>query len=154
MASTSASGGESVVYTYKKLVVPVSMRSIYWKYFGFPASDDGEIITKLKIICILCKSQIAYNKNTSNLRMHLQNKHLQELINIESQIALDNTGKTKVVKKSLKLKPDVHLGIEENQNENNEYYMSEETSQVFHVDGNDVDENSFVYSQVAKKVGI
>lgn len=67
MASTSSSSG-SVVYTYKKLVVPVSMRSIYWKYFGFPASETGEIITKLKIICILCKSQIAYNKNTSNLR--------------------------------------------------------------------------------------
>lgn len=70
MASTSSSG-ESIVYTYKKLVVPVSMRSIYWKYFGFPASDDGEIITKLKIICILCKSQIAYNKNTSNLRYNI-----------------------------------------------------------------------------------
>lgn len=67
MATTSTSA-ESLVYTYKKLVVPVSMRSIYWKYFGFPASDKGEIITKLKIICILCKSQIAYNKNTSNLR--------------------------------------------------------------------------------------
>lgn len=59
---------EKHVYTYKKLVVPMSMRSIYWKYFGFPATDDGSILTKVKIVCILCKTQIAYNRNTSNLR--------------------------------------------------------------------------------------
>ena len=59
---------EKHVYTYKKLVVPMSMRSIYWKFFGFPATDDGNILTKVKIVCILCKTQIAYNRNTSNLR--------------------------------------------------------------------------------------
>lgn len=75
---------EKHVYTYKKLVVPMSMRSIYWKYFGFPATDDGSILTKVKIVCILCKTQIAYNRNTSNLRMHLQNKHAQELLELET----------------------------------------------------------------------
>lgn len=75
---------EKYTYTYKKLVVPPSMRSIYWKFFGFPATDDGDILTKVKIVCILCKTQIAYNRNTSNLRMHLQNKHAQELLELES----------------------------------------------------------------------
>lgn len=75
---------EKHTYKYKKLVVPISMRSIYWKFFGFPATDDGDILTKVKIVCILCKTQIAYNRNTSNLRMHLQNKHAQELLELES----------------------------------------------------------------------
>ncbi|XP_015516469.1 E3 SUMO-protein ligase ZBED1 isoform X1 [Neodiprion pinetum] len=75
---------EKHTYTYKKLVVPMSMRSIYWKFFGFPATDDGDILTKVKIVCILCKTQIAYNRNTSNLRMHLQNKHAQELMDLEA----------------------------------------------------------------------
>ncbi|XP_058793121.1 E3 SUMO-protein ligase ZBED1-like [Phymastichus coffea] len=75
---------EKHTITYKKLVVPQSMRSIYWKFFGFPADDDGEILTRVKIVCLLCKTQIAYNRNTSNLRMHLQNKHAQELHELES----------------------------------------------------------------------
>lgn len=74
---------EKHTFTYKKLVVPMSMRSIYWKFFGFPATDEGDILTKVKIVCILCKTQIAYNRNTSNLRMHLQNKHAQELLELE-----------------------------------------------------------------------
>lgn len=60
---------------YKKLVVPLRMRSVYWKYFGFPADEDGRILTKDKIVCILCKTQMIYNRNTSNLRMHLISKH-------------------------------------------------------------------------------
>ncbi|XP_063217348.1 E3 SUMO-protein ligase ZBED1 [Bacillus rossius redtenbacheri] len=75
---------EKQTLNYKKLVVPMAMRSIYWKYFGFPANDDGDILTKVKIVCILCKTQIAYNRNTSNLRMHLQNKHARELVELEA----------------------------------------------------------------------
>lgn len=74
---------EKQTISYKKLVVPQSMRSIYWKFFGFPANADGEILTRVKIVCLLCKTQIAYNRNTSNLRMHLQNKHTQELHDLE-----------------------------------------------------------------------
>lgn len=75
---------EKHTITYRKLVVPQSMRSIYWKFFGFPADNDGEILTRVKIVCLLCKTQIAYNRNTSNLRMHLQNKHTQELQELET----------------------------------------------------------------------
>ena len=69
---------------YKNLVVPMSMRSIYWKYFGFPATEEGDILTKHKIVCVLCKTQIAYNHNTSNLRMHLQNRHANEFFELEA----------------------------------------------------------------------
>ncbi len=60
---------------FSKLVVPSRMRSIYWKYFGFPAHKNGTIMTKDVIVCVLCKSQMIYNHNTSNLKMHLSNKH-------------------------------------------------------------------------------
>ena len=76
---------EKHTFTYKKLVVPMSMRSPYWKYYGFPATDDGDIITKVKIVCVLCKAQLAYNKNTSNLRMHLQNRHAKELMELVAE---------------------------------------------------------------------
>lgn len=68
---------------YKKLVVPMRMRSVYWKYFGFPANDDGTILTREKIVCIICKSQMIYNRNTSNLRMHLHSKHKNVFRKIE-----------------------------------------------------------------------
>lgn len=71
---------------YKKLVVPLRMRSIYWKYFGFPANDDGRILTKAKIVCILCRTQMTYNQNTSNLRMHLISRHRTAIQKIEPDI--------------------------------------------------------------------
>lgn len=97
---------EKHTYTYKKLVVPISMRSIYWKFFGFPATEDGDILTKVKIVCILCKTQIAYNRNTSNLRMHLQNKHAQELSDLEAgtppkKIVLSQEAKEKRAQKRM-----------------------------------------------------
>lgn len=56
---------------YSKIVVPSSMRSQLWKFFGFPANDKFEILTKKKIVCCLCRAYIAYNKNTTNLSTHL-----------------------------------------------------------------------------------
>lgn len=76
--------GKSTI-PYNKLVVPQTMRSIYWKYYGFPAYEDGQIITKVKIVCLICNTQIAYNRNTSNLRMHLQNKHAEQLQQLEAE---------------------------------------------------------------------
>ena len=71
------------VIRYHKLIVPMSMRSSYWKHYGFPADECGNILTKQKIICSICKSAIAYNKNTTNLRTHLQAKHLDVYLKIE-----------------------------------------------------------------------
>ncbi|XP_044597885.1 E3 SUMO-protein ligase ZBED1 [Cotesia glomerata] len=105
---------EKHTYTYKKLVVPMSMRSQYWRYFGFPATKEGEILTKIKIVCILCRTQIAYNRNTSNLRMHLQNKHSSELMELEAnrppkqQFVQQNMKERRAQKKLLKSTTYIH----------------------------------------------
>lgn len=59
------------------------MHSPYWKYFGFPATENGTILTQDRIICILCKKQFAYKSNTTNLRVHLQSRHKTELMVLE-----------------------------------------------------------------------
>lgn len=61
---------------YHTLVVPASMRSQYWKYFGFPADESNNIITRDKIVCCICRRQIAYNKNTTNMSTHLIARHI------------------------------------------------------------------------------
>ncbi|KAK7583967.1 hypothetical protein V9T40_004930 [Parthenolecanium corni] len=75
---------KKVHVNYKKLVVPTRMRSSYWKYFGFPAGEDGSMITKDIIVCVLCKGQMVYNRNTSNLKMHLGSRHRNVLTTLES----------------------------------------------------------------------
>lgn len=60
---------------YNKIVVPSSMRSNYWKFFGFPANKYNEITNKSRIVCAICGASIAYNKNTTNLQTHLSTRH-------------------------------------------------------------------------------
>jgi len=79
------------------------MHSPYWKYFGFPASDSGIIITQDRIICILCKKQFAYKSNTTNLRVHLQSRHKTELMVLEMGSSKDDIPKKKHVKNELML---------------------------------------------------
>ena len=67
---------------YSKLIRPTSMRSTYWQYFGFPADDEGNILTRRNIVCSLCKITISYNRNTTNLKAHLQAKHPDSLIQL------------------------------------------------------------------------
>lgn len=88
---------------YQKLVVPKRMHSPYWKYFGFPASDDGNILTQDRIICILCKKQFAYKSNTTNLRVHLQSRHKTELMVLEMGSSKDSGPKKKHGKNDLML---------------------------------------------------
>lgn len=73
---------------YSKIVVPSSMRSPLWKYFGFPADKNNEIITKKKIVCCICRSYIAYNKNTTNLSTHLSCRHPEYLNNSGKRIRI------------------------------------------------------------------
>lgn len=84
VSGTVKSKTESVCLTYQKLVVPLKMRSVYWKGFGFPANEKGEILTRQKIVCLFCQTAIAYNRNTSNLRMHLESKHRAKLMELEA----------------------------------------------------------------------
>lgn len=89
--------------SYQKLVVPKRMHSPYWKYFGFPASDNGIILTQDRIICILCKKQFAYKSNTTNLRVHLQSRHKTELMVLEMGSSKDCIPKKKHGKNELML---------------------------------------------------
>lgn len=59
------------------------MRSRFWKYFGFPANLAGDILSRKKIICNICNTPIAYNKNTTNLKAHLQARHEEELLTLD-----------------------------------------------------------------------
>lgn len=70
---------EQEVYNYSKIIRPTSMRSTYWKYFGFPADDSGSIITRRSVICSICGLALSYNKNTSNLKSHLRTKHPEQM---------------------------------------------------------------------------
>lgn len=89
--------------SYQKLVVPKRMHSPYWKYFGFPASDNGNILTQDRIICILCKKQFAYKSNTTNLRVHLQSRHKTELMVLEMGSSKDGNPKKRHGKNELML---------------------------------------------------
>lgn len=75
-------GDECIIYT--QTIVPNTMRSTYWKYFGFPGNDNQEILTKNKVVCTLCNKVISYNKNTSNLRTHLFAKHPEKLFGMNN----------------------------------------------------------------------
>ncbi|XP_055836838.1 uncharacterized protein LOC129905388 [Episyrphus balteatus] len=70
---------------YTRTVVPSTMRSPYWKFFGFPSDNSNNVLTKQKIICTLCNAVIAYNKNTSNLRTHIVARHPELLIELYNE---------------------------------------------------------------------
>lgn len=70
---------------FAQLVRPATMRSMYWRFFGFPANADGQIITREKIVCTLCCSEVAYNRNTTNLKGHLRVRHRGVLERVSSE---------------------------------------------------------------------
>lgn len=96
---------ENDLVPFKNVVVPSSMRSPYWKYFGFPANENREIITKSKIICCLCYQHVAYNRNTTNLSTHLKNKHpelLAEMSNKREATNNPSESESSPMKRSMK----------------------------------------------------
>ncbi|KAH8395155.1 hypothetical protein KR222_001978 [Zaprionus bogoriensis] len=59
---------------FSKLYSP-KMKSVYWRYFGFPSNDNDEVITKQNVVCIKCHKVLTNHGNTTNLRAHLQHRH-------------------------------------------------------------------------------
>ncbi|XP_022222605.1 uncharacterized protein LOC111074199 [Drosophila obscura] len=59
---------------FSKLYSP-KMKSVYWRYFGFPSNDNNEVITKQNVVCIKCHKVLTNHGNTTNLRAHLQHRH-------------------------------------------------------------------------------
>ncbi|XP_013361045.1 PREDICTED: zinc finger BED domain-containing protein 1 [Chinchilla lanigera] len=61
-----------------KLVAHPRAKSKVWKYFGFDTNADGCILHWKRIYCRICRAQIAYSGNTSNLSYHLEKNHPEE----------------------------------------------------------------------------
>ncbi|XP_043548306.1 E3 SUMO-protein ligase ZBED1-like [Chiloscyllium plagiosum] len=61
-----------------KLVCHPRAKSKVWKYFGFDTDAEGCILQWKKIYCRVCRAQIAYSGNTSNLAYHLEKNHPSE----------------------------------------------------------------------------
>ncbi|XP_062910662.1 E3 SUMO-protein ligase ZBED1-like [Mobula hypostoma] len=61
-----------------KLVCHPRAKSKVWKYFGFDTDAEGCILQWKKIYCRVCRAQIAYSGNTSNLAYHLEKNHPNE----------------------------------------------------------------------------
>ena len=60
----------------EKILVPLpTAKSKVWKYFGFEADSNGQIISKKYVYCKLCKLPVGipFSSNTSNLSYHLGN---------------------------------------------------------------------------------
>ena len=63
----SDDGGEIVSNTNAKTPV--------WKNFVFPGNGEGAPTTKGKIVCRLCRKEMPYKNNTTNLYVHLERHH-------------------------------------------------------------------------------
>ena len=49
-----------------------------WKLFGFPGNGNGAPRTKGKVVCRLCRKEMPYKNNTTNLYVHLERHHKEE----------------------------------------------------------------------------
>ena len=63
----------SLTAAEKVIVTPKNLKSDVWKYFGFWSVDGKLVEPTAKVVCKLCKLELAYHSTTSNLRLHLQN---------------------------------------------------------------------------------
>ncbi|XP_055384670.1 uncharacterized protein LOC129614222 [Condylostylus longicornis] len=64
---------------YTKVLTPKNMKSEVWGYFGFPGNENNDIVTKNVLICTICYVMFRNNRNTTNLRMHLERVHKVDL---------------------------------------------------------------------------
>ena len=55
---------------------------IVWRHFGYVRQEDGKIKEKT-VICRLCKWEIPYSGNTTNLCAHLQNHHKAQYLELK-----------------------------------------------------------------------
>ncbi|RXM97388.1 Zinc finger BED domain-containing protein 1 [Acipenser ruthenus] len=67
----------------RTIVTPPSMKSKYWRHFGF-WTIGGQIENKKNVVCKLCKRELPYNSNTANIR-HLEKHHPLECSEIHGK---------------------------------------------------------------------
>ena len=62
-----------------RLQKPKHAGSQYWEHFGFEVDDNGERVNPSVVICKVCRKDVAYSSNTTNLRQHLESSHRELL---------------------------------------------------------------------------
>ena len=57
-------------------IVPNSAsKSVVWEHFGFPGNEDGTVANKNVAVCRICKAEMPFKNNTTNLFTHLERHH-------------------------------------------------------------------------------
>ena len=74
VTSSASSGGSATEY----LKAPSGAKSKVWKYFGFTMNESGAIVSKTQVKCTLCRNNISFCGNTTNLSYHLERKHPEQ----------------------------------------------------------------------------
>jgi len=67
---TSSASGSTSASTERLKPLP-GVKSKVWKYFGFVANEFGAIVSKARVKCTLCKQDMNFCGNTTNLNYHL-----------------------------------------------------------------------------------
>jgi len=78
---------EGTTETVAEFLPLEKVKSPVWKCFGFP-SRSGEYVEKDKrrrkeVFCTLCKKSLNYMGSTTNMIVHLQYRHLVELVSVQ-----------------------------------------------------------------------
>ena len=98
-SSTSGLGSGSSSSSEEIKLLPFERgKSGVWAYFGF-AAKNGEYIKKekrkrSKVICRLCRKQLHYVGNTTNLLVHMQYHHVHEYSKLPKGTQPKATAKT------------------------------------------------------------
>ena len=74
---TSSASGSTSASTEVLKPLP-GAKSKVWKYFGFVANESGAIVSKARVKCTLCKQDINFCGNTTNLNYHLERNHYKQ----------------------------------------------------------------------------
>ena len=61
-----------------------------WEHFGYPGTESGGILTRMKIICRHCKNEMPYKNNTTNMYVHLDHHHKEVYMKMSLQTTTKN----------------------------------------------------------------
>ena len=75
-------GFDHVLKMAGSIVSNAAAKSEVWTSFGFPASPDGSVVTKTRVVCRICKQEMPYKNNTTNLYSHLERHHKDEYVKL------------------------------------------------------------------------
>ncbi|QQP35786.1 Uncharacterized protein FKW44_020671 [Caligus rogercresseyi] len=80
MAENAAYNGTDVG---REIKAPRNLTSSVWKFFGFWAERGKIMEPRQKMICKVCKVELAYHSTTSNMWAHLSTEHPDDLAHVE-----------------------------------------------------------------------